>query len=319
MDRERSVERFLPLRPVEFDILLSLAAGERHGYGIIHDAEARALGAIPDVGTLYRALRRLEDQQHDRRVRPPRVAGRPGRTTKLLSNHRARPTRGAGRGAAAARADPGGAIERAARRERNMSARASMPASERWFRLLLRLYPADFRDEMGARSSRRTSIAAGRPSRVPGTLGLAGIWFRALVDSVLQRNRRAHATRGPVATRRQLGPRHRARRAPTRAARLRSRSRCSGRWWWASARSPWCSRSLIKLSSSRCPTSGRTISTSCGATTRRSSTSSEAGSAGPTSRISTRPAVRSPRLSAIRRRPPHARRSRAPATAIPRK
>ena len=61
-DRERPVERFLPLRPVEFDILLSLAAGERHGYGIIQDAESRGLAAPPDVGTLYRALRRMEDQ-----------------------------------------------------------------------------------------------------------------------------------------------------------------------------------------------------------------------------------------------------------------
>ena len=62
MDRERSVERFLPLRPVEFDVLLSLAAGERHGYGIIQDAEARGHLIVPDVGTLYRALRRMEDQ-----------------------------------------------------------------------------------------------------------------------------------------------------------------------------------------------------------------------------------------------------------------
>ena len=62
MDRDRSVERFLPLRPVEFDILLSLAAGERHGYGIILDSEARGATAVPDVGTLYRALRRMQDQ-----------------------------------------------------------------------------------------------------------------------------------------------------------------------------------------------------------------------------------------------------------------
>ena len=62
MDRERSLERFLPLRPVEFDILLSLATGERHGYGMIQDAEARGLGAAPDLGTLYRALRRMQDQ-----------------------------------------------------------------------------------------------------------------------------------------------------------------------------------------------------------------------------------------------------------------
>jgi DNA-binding PadR family transcriptional regulator len=62
MDRERSIERFLPLRPVEFHILLSLAAGERHGYGIIQDIESRGEASVPDVGTLYRALRRMEDQ-----------------------------------------------------------------------------------------------------------------------------------------------------------------------------------------------------------------------------------------------------------------
>ncbi len=63
VDRERSIQRFLPLRPVEFDILLSLAAGERHGYGIIQDAEARGAMVLPDVGTLYRALRRMEEQR----------------------------------------------------------------------------------------------------------------------------------------------------------------------------------------------------------------------------------------------------------------
>ena len=62
MDRLRAPDTFLPLRPVEFLILLSLASGERHGYGIIQDAGARALGIDPDIGTLYRALRRLEDQ-----------------------------------------------------------------------------------------------------------------------------------------------------------------------------------------------------------------------------------------------------------------
>ena len=62
MDRRRDLEQLLPLRPVEFNILLSLAAGERHGYGIIQDAEGRGLGDVPDVGTLYRGLRRLTDQ-----------------------------------------------------------------------------------------------------------------------------------------------------------------------------------------------------------------------------------------------------------------
>jgi DNA-binding PadR family transcriptional regulator len=57
-DRAR-IDAFLPLRPVEFHILLSLAAGERHGYGIVQDIEARDDSAVPDVGTMYRALARM--------------------------------------------------------------------------------------------------------------------------------------------------------------------------------------------------------------------------------------------------------------------
>ena len=64
MDRDRrTVDSYLPIRPVEFHIMLSLAAGERHGYGIIQDAETRGVGAVPDVGTLYRALARMTEQK----------------------------------------------------------------------------------------------------------------------------------------------------------------------------------------------------------------------------------------------------------------
>jgi len=59
MDRDRS----MPLRMVEFHILLSLAAGERHGYGIIKDIQARGETAVPDVGTMYRALARMVDNR----------------------------------------------------------------------------------------------------------------------------------------------------------------------------------------------------------------------------------------------------------------
>lgn len=59
MDRGRGIGKHLPLRRVEFHILLSLAAGERHGYGIIQDIEARGETSIPDVGTMYRALARM--------------------------------------------------------------------------------------------------------------------------------------------------------------------------------------------------------------------------------------------------------------------
>jgi DNA-binding PadR family transcriptional regulator len=55
----RTGEDQLPLRPVEFHILLSLAAGERHGYGIIQDIQERGDTPAPDVGTMYRALARM--------------------------------------------------------------------------------------------------------------------------------------------------------------------------------------------------------------------------------------------------------------------
>ena len=59
MDRLRRHDK--PLRRVELHILLSLASGERHGYGILQDIEARGETAVPDVGTMYRALARMED------------------------------------------------------------------------------------------------------------------------------------------------------------------------------------------------------------------------------------------------------------------
>lgn len=49
------------MRPIEFEILLTLAGGTRHGYAIIQDIEARA-GVAVETGTLYRALQRLVEQ-----------------------------------------------------------------------------------------------------------------------------------------------------------------------------------------------------------------------------------------------------------------
>jgi DNA-binding PadR family transcriptional regulator len=57
----RGADSQLPLRAVEFDILLSLAAGERHGYGIIQDIQGRGVTSAPDVGTMYRALARMAE------------------------------------------------------------------------------------------------------------------------------------------------------------------------------------------------------------------------------------------------------------------
>ena len=45
---------------MEFEILLSLASGPRHGYAIIQDIDARTSATVRP-GTLYRAVARLLD------------------------------------------------------------------------------------------------------------------------------------------------------------------------------------------------------------------------------------------------------------------
>jgi len=56
----KSPESFLPLRPVEFEVLLVLADGDHHGYAIIQRTDERTDGKLKlETGTLYRALRRL--------------------------------------------------------------------------------------------------------------------------------------------------------------------------------------------------------------------------------------------------------------------
>jgi len=55
-----NLARYLPLTPVSFEILLTLAGGEQHGYAVMLDVERRTHGAISlHAGSLYRALNRL--------------------------------------------------------------------------------------------------------------------------------------------------------------------------------------------------------------------------------------------------------------------
>ena len=62
MARSRSPAELLPLTPLSIAILLALADGPRHGYGIIKALEADTEGAIvPAAGTLYAALQRMVD------------------------------------------------------------------------------------------------------------------------------------------------------------------------------------------------------------------------------------------------------------------
>lgn len=45
-----------PLKPAELDVLLALAGGEMHGYGIRKEVEERTGGKALGPGTLYRTL-----------------------------------------------------------------------------------------------------------------------------------------------------------------------------------------------------------------------------------------------------------------------
>jgi DNA-binding PadR family transcriptional regulator len=56
-------DALLPLTTVAFEILLSLAGGERHGYDIMVSIEERTNGRLsPNPGTLYRAVARLSKE-----------------------------------------------------------------------------------------------------------------------------------------------------------------------------------------------------------------------------------------------------------------
>ncbi len=51
---------FLPLKPVQFMLLLSLGSGERHGYALVQDIAERTDGLIRlEPGNLYRVIKRL--------------------------------------------------------------------------------------------------------------------------------------------------------------------------------------------------------------------------------------------------------------------
>src|SRR6266581_4240503 len=55
-----SLRDAMSIRPIEFQILLTLAGEERHGYGIMQEAARLSGGEVQiEAGTLYRALHRM--------------------------------------------------------------------------------------------------------------------------------------------------------------------------------------------------------------------------------------------------------------------
>jgi DNA-binding PadR family transcriptional regulator len=62
MARAPSVDHLLPLRPVAFQVLLSLVEGELHGYALVHDIARRTASGIDlEPGNLYRHLKTMLD------------------------------------------------------------------------------------------------------------------------------------------------------------------------------------------------------------------------------------------------------------------
>jgi DNA-binding PadR family transcriptional regulator len=51
---------YLPLKPVDLELLIALADEERHGYGLVQTIAARTGGLLTlDPGNLYRVIKRL--------------------------------------------------------------------------------------------------------------------------------------------------------------------------------------------------------------------------------------------------------------------
>ena len=63
MDERARVASFLPLKPVDFQILFSLLDGQRHGYAIAKEIAERTDGLVRlEAGNLHRTLRKLVRQ-----------------------------------------------------------------------------------------------------------------------------------------------------------------------------------------------------------------------------------------------------------------
>ncbi len=71
--KSHDINHFLPLKPLDFQLLTVLAGGELHGYGIVQAVKEQ----FPDqpaleLGSLYRIIGRMLDTALIREVKPPK-------------------------------------------------------------------------------------------------------------------------------------------------------------------------------------------------------------------------------------------------------
>jgi DNA-binding PadR family transcriptional regulator len=75
MNDKVSVQRFLPLASLDFQVLTLVATRRLHGYGLIQASSELFPGQPPlDVGTLYRIVSRMLDHRLIREVKAPEDA-----------------------------------------------------------------------------------------------------------------------------------------------------------------------------------------------------------------------------------------------------
>lgn len=70
--RATQTSKFLPLPPLDFQVLTLLASQELHGYGIVQaSVEVFPDQPVLDIGSLYRIISRMLDEGLIREVKPP--------------------------------------------------------------------------------------------------------------------------------------------------------------------------------------------------------------------------------------------------------
>lgn len=70
------IDAHLPLTHVVYHVLLALAGGAMHGYGILKDVSERTSGRVElEAGTLYAAIKRLRDEGLLDEASPPAASG----------------------------------------------------------------------------------------------------------------------------------------------------------------------------------------------------------------------------------------------------
>ena len=187
-----NLSTFLPLTHVSFEILLTLAGGEQHGYAIMLEVEARTGGAVNlHAGSLYRALNRLLEAglivELDERPGPD---GRRRAATLLRVD--AKGPRGRPRRSAAARSPR--------RHGPSASSSACEPDvnAERTYAALLVAFPRRFRTRYGEGIARGDSASSTAAPRIADGSRASSFLLQTALDGALERNARADVGRSPL-------------------------------------------------------------------------------------------------------------------------